>query len=206
MSDPINSVVGRRGTIFISAVFCVLTPIGMGVSQNWHQLLVCRLLLGIGMGLKGKLTTGAHAVDTTEEETDVIQADAGSTVPIFCAENAPASIRGALVMSWQLWTAFGIFLGTVANLILFQVGAIAWRLQMASAFLPAIPLLLGVYFCPESPRWLMKKGRYNEAFVNLCKLRNHPIQAARDCYYIARQLEIEAMVIGEGNVFSRFVE
>lgn len=42
----------------------------------------------------------------------------GSTVPIFAAENAPASIRGALVMSWQLWTAFGIFLGLVAPLTL----------------------------------------------------------------------------------------
>jgi hypothetical protein len=40
----------------------------------------------------------------------------GSTVPIFAAENSPAAIRGALVMSWQMWTAFGIFLGFCANL------------------------------------------------------------------------------------------
>jgi hypothetical protein len=38
----------------------------------------------------------------------------GSTVPIYAAENAPASIRGGLVMSWQMWTAFGIFLGVAA--------------------------------------------------------------------------------------------
>jgi len=41
-----------------------------------------------------------------------------STVPIYAAENSPASIRGALVMSWQLWTACGIFLGCCANLAL----------------------------------------------------------------------------------------
>lgn len=38
--------------------------------------------------------------------------------------------------------------GFCANLILFQVGKIAWRLQLASAFLPAIPLLIGIFFCP----------------------------------------------------------
>lgn len=70
-------------------------------------------------------------------------------MPIFAAENAPASIRGALVMTWQLWTAFGIFLGTVANLAVKDTGRIAWRLQFGSALIPALPLLIGVFFCPE---------------------------------------------------------
>lgn len=79
-----------------------------------------RLLLGVGMGLKEV------------------------TVPVYSAENAPAIIRGGLVMSWQLWTAFGIFLGYSANLAVYQVGPIAWRLQLGSAFIPAIPLVIGV--------------------------------------------------------------
>lgn len=91
------------GTIFISAIFCLLTPIGGALTQNWQQLLITRILLGVGMGIKA------------------------STVPIFAAENSPAAIRGALVMSWQLWTAFGIFLGCSANLAVGQVGKIAWR-------------------------------------------------------------------------------
>lgn len=45
-------------------------------------------------------------------------------------------------------TAFGIFLGFCANLALYQVGSIAWRLQLGSAFLPAVPLVIGIYFCP----------------------------------------------------------
>jgi hypothetical protein len=72
----------------------------------------------------------------------------GASVPIFAAENAPTSIRGALVMSWQMWTAFGILLGFCANLAVNDVGAIAWRLQIGSAFLPAIPLTVGIFFCP----------------------------------------------------------
>lgn len=129
-----------------------------------------------------------------------------STVPIFAAENCPAAIRGGLVMSWQMWTAFGIFLGFCANLAVYNVGEIAWRLQLGSAMIPAIPLLVGVYFCPESPRWYIKKGRFSEAFRSLCRLRNTPLQAARDLYYIHAQIQEEADIIGRSNYITRFIE
>ena len=182
LSDPINNYLGRRGTIFISAVFCLLTPIGGAVSQNWEQLLITRLLMGIGMGLKG------------------------STVPVFAAENAPAPIRGALVMSWQMWTAFGIFLGFAANLAVVNVGDITWRLQIGSAFIPAIPLTFGIYFCPESPRWFIKKGRLRNAYKSLIRLRKHKVQAARDLYYVYAQIELETAIVGKSNYISRFIE
>lgn len=83
ISDPLNDWLGRRGVIFIAAIFSLIAPFGMGVSQTWGQLAASRMLLGIGMGLKEV------------------------TVPVFSAENAPAIIRGGLVMSWQMWTAFG---------------------------------------------------------------------------------------------------
>lgn len=52
LSDPLNNYFGRRGTIFFSAVFCLLSVIGSACTQNWYQLFICRLLLGIGMGSK----------------------------------------------------------------------------------------------------------------------------------------------------------
>jgi MFS family permease len=67
--DPVNELCGRRGTIFIAAIFSLLAPFGMGLSQTWGQLAVCRVLLGVGMGLKEV------------------------TVPVFSAENVPASVR-----------------------------------------------------------------------------------------------------------------
>lgn len=82
ISDPLNNWLGRRTVIFIAAWFSLLAPIGSGLVQHWGQLVACRILLGIGMGLKEV------------------------TVPVFSAENSPAPIRGALVMSWQIWTAF----------------------------------------------------------------------------------------------------
>ena len=183
LSDPINNYLGRRGTIFIAAVFCLLSVIGSAVTQNWQQLFVTRLLLGVGRGCKA------------------------SVVPIYAAENVPAVIRGGLVMSWQMWTAFGIFLGTCANLACYSIGdGLSWRFQLGSAFIPAVPLVVGVYFCPESPRWYIKKGRYHDAFKSLCRLRNTPLQAARDLYYIHPQILEESAIIGHSNYVTRFFE
>ncbi|KAI1976793.1 hypothetical protein LOZ53_006335 [Ophidiomyces ophidiicola] len=188
LSDPINEILGRRGTIFIAAIFSILAPIGSGLTHTWPQLAICRIMLGIGMGLKEV------------------------TVPVFSAENTPANIRGGLVMSWQVWTAFGIFLGTCANLAVVNVGKITWRLQLGSAFIPAVPLALGIFFCPESPRWLLKKGKYLKAYQSLLRLRNTPLQAARDLYYIHAQLVHEQVLLEESgvaktnNFFTRFIE
>ncbi|KAK6597598.1 hypothetical protein H4I96_08550 [Botrytis cinerea] len=182
MSDPFNAWFGRRGTIFIAAIICIFTPIGGAFAKSWETLFASRIILGLGMGLKG------------------------STVPIFAAENSPAMIRGALVMSWQMWTAFGIFLGFVANLVVIDTGKIAWRLQIGSAFIPALPLAALIYFCPESPRWLMKRGEYQRAYKSLCRLRKHDLFAARDLYFIDCQLKIEAAIVGETNYVSRFIQ
>lgn len=110
-------------------------------------------------------------------------------------------------MTWQLWTAFGIFLGTVANLAVKDTGKISWRLQFGSALIPALPLLIGVFFCPESPRWYMKKGKYTDAFRSLRRLRNHDIQAARDLYYIHAQLRAEnSLTMVKTNFATRFIQ
>lgn len=188
LSDPINHLIGRKGTIFLAAIFSLLAPIGSALTQHWGQLVACRVLLGIGMGLKEV------------------------TVPVYSAENAPTNIRGGLVLSWQLWTAFGIFLGTCANLAVANTGDISWRLQLGSAFIPAVPLILGVYFCPESPRWLITKGRYRKAYDSLLRLRNSPLQAARDLYMVHATLaEEKKMLDASGfakteNMFVRFFE
>ncbi|KAH7137334.1 hypothetical protein B0J13DRAFT_559503 [Dactylonectria estremocensis] len=188
ISDPLNDLLGRRGVIFVAAIFSLFAPFGMATSQTWGQLAASRMLLGIGMGLKEV------------------------TVPVFSAENSPAIIRGGLVMSWQVWTAFGIFLGTCSNLAVGKTGSISWRLQFGSAFIPAVPLVIGTYFCPESPRWYMKKGKHTKAWGSLLRLRNTPLQAARDLYYIHCLLEQERLSVTKAglkvtsNMFTRFVE
>ncbi|CBF71493.1 hypothetical protein AN6804.2 [Aspergillus nidulans FGSC A4] len=157
--DPLNHYLGRRGEIFVTALCLTATPIGSAFTHSWQALFAARFIMGIGIGAKN------------------------ATVPIFSAEMAPHRIRGALVMFWQLWVVAGIFLGLIANVAVKDTGRIAWRLQLGSAFIPSFILGAGIYFCPESPRWLMKHGRYAEGFRSMCRLRAHPIIGARDYYY-----------------------
>ncbi|KAK4653040.1 hypothetical protein QC762_504520 [Podospora pseudocomata] len=182
LSDPINNLWGRRGVIFFSAHFCLWPVIGSAFCHTWWEQLICRLFMGVGMGVKA------------------------STVPIYAAENSPASIRGALVMSWQMWTAFGIMLGTAFNLAVWSAGDINWRLMLGAPFIPAVPLLVLIYFCPESPRWYMKKNRYGKAWDAMIRLRNHPIQVARDIFYIHSQLELEEQLLRNSWYFQRMAE
>jgi MFS family permease len=192
--DPLNHYLGRRGEIFLTAAVLTATPIASGFARTWQELFAIRFVMGIGIGAKN------------------------ATVPIFSAELAPARIRGALVMFWQLWVVAGrsislstqvnnwpagIFLGFSANVIVKDTGDIAWRLQLGSAFIPAFFLMLGVWFTPESPRWLMKHGKYDKAFRSFLKLRAHPIISARDYYYSYVMYEEEKAIAVGSTYFSR---
>ncbi|GJN83047.1 hypothetical protein PLIIFM63780_006593 [Purpureocillium lilacinum] len=157
--DPLNHYFGRRGEIFITAACLTATPIGSAFAKSWQGLFAARFVMGIGIGAKN------------------------ATVPIYSAEMAPHRTRGALVMFWQLWVVAGIFLGFAANVIVKDTGDIAWRLQFGSAFIPSFILMIGIFFCPESPRWLMKHNQHAKGFRSMLRLRANPIIAARDFYY-----------------------
>jgi hypothetical protein len=96
-SRPLNARFGRRGVIFIAAMICLIANTGSGLSGNWVILLAFRLLLGSGLGLQA------------------------STTSVYVAECAPAIIRGGLAVSWQMLTAFGIFVGFVTNASVYNV-------------------------------------------------------------------------------------
>lgn len=68
-----------------------------------------------------------------------------------------------------------------------------WRILLATATIPAIALLFLVFMCPESPRYLIQKNKYADAYRSLLELRGTPIQAARDLYLIHAQLQTEAI-------------
>lgn len=80
LTQPLNRVFARRGTIFISCFVAAVASIWEGVCNTWVNLFIARFVLGLGIGSKS------------------------STVPVYGAECTPAPIRGALVMQWQMWT------------------------------------------------------------------------------------------------------
>lgn len=162
LNYPMNRILGRRGVIFLTCLISSITCLGQAFPQSWQHLLVARLLLGLGIGPKS------------------------ATIPIYAAEAAPANIRGALVMMWQMWTAFGIMCGYIAGVVLAGVGkgndssicitdttrpnysrvrllssecSLNWRLMLASPMILPLVVVAYVYTLPESPRWLLLKAR-----------------------------------------------
>lgn len=91
-------------------------------------------------------------------------------------------------------------------MIVKDTGKISWRLQLGSAFIPSFILGAGIYFCPESPRWLMKKGRLAQGFKSMDALRAHPIIAARDYYYSYVIYQEELKVAQGAGYFRRLAD
>ncbi len=136
-----------------------------------------------------------------------------ATVPIYAAECAPPAIRGALVMQWQMKTAFGVLFGYVADVAFYKVPDVPgivrpnWRLMMGSAMLPALIVICFVFMCPESPRWYVSKNRYHKAYQSMVRLRYNKVQAARDVYYMHILLEAEKEVeASQGNPLFELVK
>jgi MFS family permease len=180
---PFNAWFGRRGTIFITCCFSAIACLWQGFVNTWWHMFIARFVLGFGIGPKS------------------------ATVPIYAAETAPPAIRGALVMQWQMWTAFGIMFGYAADLALYNVKDVPgitglnWRLMMGSAMLPAVMVCCFVFSCPESPRWYMSRKCYDKAYQSMCSLRFHKIQAARDLFYMHTLLEAEnGMKLGQNKI------
>ncbi|KAJ7106524.1 hypothetical protein C8R44DRAFT_885817 [Mycena epipterygia] len=181
LTDPLNKAFGRKKTIFITCLISFLACLWSSFTNTWWHLFIARFFLGFGIGPKS------------------------ATVPVYSAECSPAAIRGALVMMWQMWTAFGIMLGDLLDVAFFFVPdkhgikGLNWRLMLGSAGIPALAVCCQVLFAPESPRWLIGRGRYQEAYNELSRLRFSPVQAARDLYYIHVLLEAERNIMSGRN-------
>ena len=183
LTEPLNKVFARRGTIFISCFIAAVASIWEGVANSWVNLFIARFVLGLGIGSKS------------------------TTVPVYAAECAPAPIRGALVMMWQMWTAFGIMLGNIMGVAFGGLSLnLGWRLMLGSTVVLPIIVCAQVYFCPESPRWLIQHHRVDKAYQSFVTLRPTKLQAARDTYYTYIGVEIERKANKGKNLFTQFWE
>jgi sugar porter (SP) family MFS transporter len=132
---------GRRDSLRVMAVLYVVSALGCSFALNWGMLVLFRVIGGLAIG--------------------------GSSVlgPMYIAEIAPAKWRGRLVGFFQFNVVFGILVAYFSNYIvgLFGLGAGEWRWKLGVAAIPAIAFLLMLLGIPRSPRWLVKKGRIDEA-------------------------------------------
>lgn len=172
ISDAVNDkLAGRRGALTVAGIFSLASVIGAACTRTWQELLVCRVLLGIGMGAKA------------------------SVVSIYISEISPDEIRGMLLTCWQLFDTFGIFLGFAVNRLVYKLNSSDsnWRIMVLAPAFPAFIFLSLVYFCVESPRWYIKQNRIGDALKAFIHLHNlpSPIVACGDLYLSCLRLKEE---------------
>lgn len=146
----IGDKLGRRSTIFLGAVLVTIGQVLEASAFGLPQLIVGRLLLGLGAGMLS------------------------ATVPVWQSECALPRSRGRHVVLVGLFISFGYVLASWVSLGFFQIknSSVAWRVPLAIPNLLSITIMSTIYFMPESPRWLMKHGRVEEARQALSALRD----------------------------------
>lgn len=130
---------GRKRVLLAAAALFTFSSIGSALPRNLIEFAVARLVGGVAIGIASTLS------------------------PLYIAEISPAKSRGLLVSLNQLAIVTGILLSYSVNYLLTGAGPTNWRWMFASAALPSIAFFLTLLFIPESPRWLMQKGREQEA-------------------------------------------
>lgn len=134
---PIADRIGRRGVVFICSVIFFLGALASAVATDVTTLVAARTVLGLAVG-------GASVI-----------------VPLYLAEMAPTHIRGAIATMNQALIILGVGIASLVTFLARDGGA--WRLAFGLGAVPAVALLVGIAFMPETPRWLVKRGREDEA-------------------------------------------
>lgn len=163
---------GRKPTIVIVACGYVVFCLASALAVSPLMLGVARLLLGIMIGISLV------------------------AVPIFVAESVPARIRGATLVAYQVAAVVGIILGYLAALALSTVTeSLSWRVMLGLAALPAILLIPTLLRLPETARYLVLRGRIDEARVSLSRTT-----AAEDVDSVLASIQEKCATEGRGRV------
>ncbi|GAB4843639.1 Sugar transport protein 10 [Ancistrocladus abbreviatus] len=139
---------GRKVSMFLGGLTFLIGSILNGFAQNIEMLIIGRVFLGFGVGF------------------------CNQSVPVYLSEMAPAKLRGALNIGFQMATTIGIL---AANLINYGTAKMkndyGWRISLGLAAVPAIMVTLGGLFLPDSPNSLVDRGKREEARKMLQKIR-----------------------------------
>jgi len=144
---------GRRAMLFLCGILYFFSAIGCGIAHSWHILLASRFLGGLGIGA------------------------ASVMAPMYIAEIAPGRLRGRLVAVTQFNIVAGILVAFFSNYLLVGTGENNWRWMFSVMAVPAGIFVLLLFFVPESPRWLVKKGRAEKARSVLEKVGAERVEA-----------------------------
>ena len=144
--------IGRKKTLILAALFFIVSAVGSALPETINEFILYRIIGGIGVGAASMLS------------------------PLYIAEISPAGIRGKMVTYNQLAIVSGMLIVYFANYFIAAQGNeiwnihTGWRWMFGSETAPAVLFLLLLLFVPESPRWLVKQGRSDEALAVLMRV------------------------------------
>jgi sugar porter (SP) family MFS transporter len=142
LGGAVGDRAGSRFGLRIAAALYVVSGLGCGLAWSWGGLIAFRILAGLAIGVSSVLA------------------------PVYLAEIAPAARRGAIVGSFQINIVVGILLAYVSNAavgFLVSDPSLAWRWKLGLTAVPAILFQVALLFVPDSPRWLILRGRTQAA-------------------------------------------
>ena len=169
-AGPLSDRLGRRNIIIIAAILFTVGAFGAALAPNVGVLVLFRVVLGLAVGA------------------------AALIVPLYLSEIAPTEIRGAISSLNQLNIVFGILFAFIVNALL--ANAEAWRWMLGLAAIPSLVLLIGMFFLPETPRWLVSQDRDEDARDVLRRSRNEE-ETEREIREIREVEEQEEGGLGE---------
>ncbi|WP_058969099.1 sugar porter family MFS transporter [Type-D symbiont of Plautia stali] len=164
-SGWMSSHLGRKKSLMAGAILFVIGSLWSAMATNPEMLIAARVVLGLAVGV------------------------ASYTAPLYLSEIAPEKIRGSMISLYQLMITIGILAAYLSDTAFSDAGA--WRWMLGVITIPAILLLVGVFFLPNSPRWLAAKGDFRSAERVLARLRDTSEQAKRELDEIRESLKIK---------------
>ncbi|HYA63232.1 MAG TPA: sugar porter family MFS transporter, partial [Candidatus Sulfotelmatobacter sp.] len=175
-AGSVADYLGKKMGLGLCALCFALSSVGMLFAADLNQFVVWRVIGGLGIGAASVIS------------------------PNYIAEIAPTRIRGRCVTLYQLGIVVGILSAVFVNMLIQRMGneawniSVGWRWMFLAGVVPAI--LFGVMILPavESPRWLMKMGRRNEAMSVLAKINGADSASAE-----AQEIE-NALAVEEGHI------
>ena len=173
IGGKISDMQGRRKNIFMLSVLFFIATLGCSLAPSFEVMLISRFALGLAVG------------------------GASVTVPAYLAEVSPSEKRGRMVTQNELMIVTGQFLAFVFNALIAVALAgdpHVWRYMLAVAALAAVVLFFGMMRLPESPRWLVSKGKVSEALGVLKKIRE------TDKHAISELNDIQDTIAAEKNI------
>ena len=146
LSSKYGDRFGRKRLIIASAIIFIIGAVTSGLAPEEYTLFVSRLVIGVAIGV------------------------ASAVAPVYISEVAPPDRRGSLVTFFQLAVTIGILVAYLVGLAFADVTD-GWRWMLGLGAIPALALAAGVSYLPQSPRWLVMRGRHDDAVKALSRVR-----------------------------------